>query len=81
MLSDEKINYLLESMGLDDSQEPSYVIRAVGDIFGDNVVQVEYAGTAADCLQFIAAENYPDDMSFVTMENFDSFDPKLIRLN
>ena len=76
-LTDEKINFLLDAMGLDDPMEPSYVI---GDI-EHGIVQVLLAGTAEDCLQFIAAKEFPDDMSFVTMENFESFDPQLVRPN
>ena len=77
MLTDEKINFLLESMGLDDPMEPSYVISDIEH----GIVQIIHAGTAEDCLQFIAAEEYPDDVSFVTMENFESFEPKLVRPN
>ena len=76
-LTNEKINYLLDAMGLDDPMEPSYII---GDI-EHGIVQILHAGTAEDCLQYIAAKEFPDDMSFVTMENFESFDPQLVRPN
>ena len=77
VLSDEKINYLLGAMGLDDPTEPSYVISDIEH----GIVQVLHAGTAEDCLQYIADEKFPDGMSFVTMENFESFKPKLVRPN
>lgn len=77
-LSDEEIQFLLEKVNVDDPHEHCYVVSTPGE---DHVVQVLEAGTAVECLQFIAEHEFPDTMNFITHDNFEAMEPQLMRLN